>query len=423
MPPFKFKSFRYTKVSSSFKKIYDNVDRLLPYAKTIYESAKRYACVSGGRSSTKTSQAGALITLMRVTDPKYANSKHVCARLFATNLETTTWDTVCLVMESEGITDQFVLNKSKKEMLHKATGSKLTFTGLQNPKLIKSLSNIATLWIDEAEGVSNDTLEIICPTVRGDLSNPKAYNPKIIFTYNPLLPVDEVRAYCNKNKDDCDFAHVNIFDLPEKYQNEIMLKEAEVDRKEDIEYFNWKWLGLPHPRLSAMPFANCDFTTEKLITNATPVFAFLDPSFKGLDTTALTILQANPKGGVNVAGFVWQDSWHGCGDKIVEKLAQYNVRKAFYENNALNEIVYIHFRDNYGIFIEGKPTYTNKANKISDAGYHAKILTFLTTSETDNKRYNEQIKKWNVKVTTNPKAGEHDDAPDSLASLLHLLRK
>lgn len=400
-----------------------DLSTLLPYARSVYGSSRRYACVSGGRSSTKTTMCGADIVVKRALSKRYANSRIICSREFATSLKLTTWNTVDQLIERYDLRGEFTYRKTDKMMIAKKTGSILWFTGLQNVNDIKSMTNISTLWVDEAETLSIDTLEVLAPTVRGDAFNPNKYDTKIIFTFNPMMPIDDVRMFCDKYEDDCDFRHVNIFDLPAKYQNPIMLKDAEADRKGNREYFEWKWLGKPHPKMANQPFANINISNDITFTRSLPAFAFMDPSFKGVDTTALTIMQANVYGGMNVVGFAWKLSWKDSAEIIVAKLREYYVTDFYYENNTIGDIVAFHFNSYYNVSSEGHLNSSNKVNRIYDSAYHVDNLRFLRLPEDEgNFLYMDQLKKYNMKVSTTPKLNDYDDAPDSLASLLVKLR-
>ena len=140
-------------------------------------------------------------------------------------------------------------------------------------------------------------------------------------------------------------------------------------------------------------------------------FAFVDPSFKGGDYTALTILKGYFDG-VVVYGKVYKRAWYNCIDDMALEMRNHGVQRMGFETNSLGEQPLDQLRDVMpGIGVVGKHSSTNKHSRIVAAGAYAHLIHICKNSD---KNYIDQIKKYEY-------GSEPDDAPDSLASCLEMV--
>lgn len=137
--------------------------------------------------------------------------------------------------------------------------------------------------------------------------------------------------------------------------------------------------------------------------------AFIDPSFKGGDYTAISIIKSHMQG-VAAVGFVFKRAWNHCLDEIDPLLKKYNVKKLCFETNSLGTMPLQILRDVFGkdIGITGRDSNTNKHARIMAAGTYAHLIHL---SKESSKTYIDHVVKYEYKA-------EFDDAPDSLASCL-----
>lgn len=140
--------------------------------------------------------------------------------------------------------------------------------------------------------------------------------------------------------------------------------------------------------------------------------AFLDPSHKGVDFTALTIGRMHFQGFAAV-GFVWKKAWNHCLDDLVLKLKAYGVKKLCVETNGLGTqpvdmIHQLSAAHRLGIGVVGKDSTIQKHAKIMAAGSYAHLIHL---SKQSDRAYTDQVVQYEYKA-------KNDDAPDSLASLL-----
>lgn len=136
--------------------------------------------------------------------------------------------------------------------------------------------------------------------------------------------------------------------------------------------------------------------------------AFIDPSFEGVDYTALSIARAHFSG-VAFIGFCWKKPWDLCIQDIRKKLMEYSTKRVAFETNSLGDFPVRALRQELsGIGVIGRKTVTNKHSRILNAGMFS---SSLFVSKKSDKIYIDQVRGYEFK-------SRHDDAPDSLASLL-----
>lgn len=155
------------------------------------------------------------------------------------------------------------------------------------------------------------------------------------------------------------------------------------------------------------PFDTVNYIDEFPFTEAS--VAFIDPSFEGGDYTALSIAKGYFDG-VAIKGRVWKRAWDHCIEDIIVELEKCNVQRLCFETNSLGDMPIQLLRQKLPkeIGVVGKKSTNNKHSRIMNAGIFAKSI-FLT--KTSDKEYIKQVVQYEYGV-------KHDDAPDSLASLL-----
>jgi len=123
-------------------------------------------------------------------------------------------------------------------------GGLITFQGMQNhtSESVKSLEGYDIAWVEEAQSLSQRSLDLLRPTIRKPGS-------QIWFSWNPKSHKDAVeRLLVGENRvDDAIVVHANYADNP--WFPEVLKKEMEWDRARDPEKYAHVWLG-EYQRLS-----------------------------------------------------------------------------------------------------------------------------------------------------------------------------
>lgn len=138
--------------------------------------------------------------------------------------------------------------------------------------------------------------------------------------------------------------------------------------------------------------------------------AWIDPSNKGKDHTAMTILKQYGQG-LAVVGFTYKKAWNHCLDEMVPLLHKYGVKRVAFEVNNLGDLpveMLSKLLSGSGVGVTGRESTLNKHAKIMACASFAHLIHL---SKQSSKSYTDQVIKYEY-------GAEPDDAPDSLASCL-----
>ena len=188
----------------------------------------------GGRSSGK-SQNTADSLLIR---GRQSRKRILCTR----QIQNTIKDSVHKLLKDEierfGFDDYKITDET---ITNRITGTEFIFKGLlRNTMEIKSMQGIDLCWIEEAQSATNETLDILTPTIRKD-------GAQLILTYNRFTELDPVHVRFVLNRPPKTYEQKVNFDVMQKYGflSQRTLDEIEFDRLNNPELFAWKWLGEP----------------------------------------------------------------------------------------------------------------------------------------------------------------------------------
>lgn len=202
--------------------------------KRLFDKDWREAAVYGGRYSLK-SHTVARILLIRARQSKI---RVACFREFQNSIAESSHQLLKDLINRYELTDFKVTDKS---IINTINGSDFIFKGLHNnEQSIKSTEGIDIAWIEEAQAVSNNSLEVLTPTVRKDGS-------QLIYTYNRLLEDDPVHhRLVLEGRPNTLIINVN-YDIAIKYKMmpEVIRLEMEDDKEKRPALYRHKWLGEP----------------------------------------------------------------------------------------------------------------------------------------------------------------------------------
>ena len=194
----------------------------------------REAAVYGGRFSLK-SHTVARILLIKARQNKI---RIACFREFQNSIADSSYQLLSDLIREYKLTD---FQLTQNSIVNTITGSDFIFKGLwNNEQSIKSIEGIDIAWVEEAQTVSEKSLEVLTPTVRKDGS-------QIIYTYNRLLEEDPVhKRLVMEGRPNTLIINVN-YDIAEKYGMlpKVIKDEIEDDKKNRPGLYKHKWLGEP----------------------------------------------------------------------------------------------------------------------------------------------------------------------------------
>jgi phage terminase large subunit len=190
----------------------------------------RYKAVYGGRGSGKShDRAEALIErcLLDKTD-------WVCLREVQKTLDQSVKKLLEAKIEKFGVGHLFDVQQNKIKCPH---GGVIIFNGMQDhtAESIKSLEGFDGAWFEEAQTMSQRSLDLLRPTIRKE-------NSEIWFTFNPTNENDPVDQFFRKNPPpDSIVVNANYHDNP--WFPEVLKNEMEWDKSRDYDKYKHIWLG------------------------------------------------------------------------------------------------------------------------------------------------------------------------------------
>ncbi len=200
----------------------------------LFDTDWREAAIYGGRYSLK-SHTVARILLIKARQKKVRIG---CFREFQNSIAESSHQLLSDLIKQYNLHDFEITDKA---IVNRLTGSDFIFKGLwNNEQSIKSIEGIDLAWVEEAQTISKDSLEVLTPTVRKPGS-------QLIYTYNRFAEDDPVHVrLVIEGRPNTLIINVN-YDIALKYGflPKVILDEIEDDRKNRPSLYKQKWLGEP----------------------------------------------------------------------------------------------------------------------------------------------------------------------------------
>ncbi len=200
----------------------------------LFDSDWREAAIYGGRYSLK-SHTVARVLLIRARQGKIRIG---CFREFQNSIAESSHQLLSDLIKQYRLSDFKVTDKA---IVNKITGSDFIFKGLwNNEQTIKSIEGIDIAWVEEAQTISTESIEVLTPTVRKPGS-------QIIYTYNRLLEDDPVHnRLVIEGRPNTLVINVN-YDIAIRHgmMPRVILDEIEDDKVRRPSLYKHKWLGEP----------------------------------------------------------------------------------------------------------------------------------------------------------------------------------
>lgn len=197
----------------------------------LLEVHKRKKIISGGRASAKShSVARALII-----ESMNHRFRILCCREIQNSIKESVKNLLETIITDSGLAQYFKFFQDR--IYCTKTGSEFLFSGLKNMQSKKSLEGIDRAWVEEAQTVSNESWQILVPTIRKKGS-------EIWATFNRLSEQDPVFVrYCAHPAEDTIYKHFTYRDNP--FFNETLESERQLCKIQQPEEYDHVWEGLP----------------------------------------------------------------------------------------------------------------------------------------------------------------------------------
>jgi phage terminase large subunit len=216
-------------------------------------SKARYKGAFGGRGSGKSHMFAEMVIEAHVIDK---NRRTVCVREIQRSLNQSVKRLLETKIESMGVSQYFEIQESI--IKSKMGDGVILFQGLQNhtSDSIKSLEGMDCAWVEEAQSVSQKSLDLLRPTIRKPDS-------ELWFTWNPSSPKDPIDQLLRGEDPPPNsiVKQVNYTDNP--WFPDVLKQEMEYDKSRDKDKFFHIWMGQYNENSEARVFRNWsveDFT-------------------------------------------------------------------------------------------------------------------------------------------------------------------
>ena len=202
--------------------------------KRLFDSDWREAAVYGGRFSLKSHTVARLLLIKG----RQSKIRVGCFREFQNSIADSSHQLLSDLIKLYKLNDYKVTDKS---IINTITGTDFIFKGLwNNEQSVKSIEGIDIAWVEEAQTITENSIEVLTPTIRKPGS-------QIIYTYNRLLDSDPVhKRLVLEGRPNTLIVNVN-YDIAIKYgmMPEVIRIEMEDDKTNRPSLYKTKWLGEP----------------------------------------------------------------------------------------------------------------------------------------------------------------------------------
>ena len=203
--------------------------------KRLFDDDWREAAVYGGRGSLKSHTVARFLLIQ-------ARGRTVrigCFREFQNSIAESAHQLLSDLINKYEMTDFKITDKA---IVNTITGSDFLFKGLHhNEQSVKSIEGMDYAWVEEAQTVSNSSIDVLVPTVRKPGS-------KIIYTYNRLDEEDPVhKRLVIEGRPNTLVLNIN-YDVAIKHGwfPDVLFNEMEDDKANRPNLYKHKWLGEPN---------------------------------------------------------------------------------------------------------------------------------------------------------------------------------
>lgn len=189
----------------------------------------RYKIAYGGRGSGKSWAAARCLIVLAMQ----SKIRVLCTRQLQTSIANSVHKLLSDSIQELGLSDNFEITR---DQIRCKNGSEFFFKGIQNNiNEIKSIEGINYCWVEEAQSVSENSWEVLIPTIRKE-------NSEIWVTFNPDREEDATyQRFVINPPPDTITQLVNYSENP--WFPDVLRKEMEYCKEVDYGKYEHIWLG------------------------------------------------------------------------------------------------------------------------------------------------------------------------------------
>jgi phage terminase large subunit len=236
----------------------------------------RYKGARGGRGSGKSWAFAEMMIEAHVNDP---DTSSVCIREIQNTLSESVKKLLEQTITRMGVSSYFDIQESVIKSRHGK--GRIIFLGMQNHTAdsIKSLEGYDRAWVEEAQSLSQRSLDLLRPTIRAEGS-------ELWFTWNPVNPDDPIDQLLCSGEPPSNSVVVDVNFVDNPWFTETLRAEMEHDRATaDPGKFAHVWYGAYWTRTESLVYTN--WRTEEFSAPKDAEFRFGADWGFGRDPTVL----------------------------------------------------------------------------------------------------------------------------------------
>ena len=206
----------------------------------------RYKGAHGGRGSGKSHEFAQMVIEAHILDP---NTSTVCVREFQKSLKQSVKRLLELKIQELGVGNYFEVQEAIIKNRHGK--GLIIFEGMQNHTAdsIKSLEGFDRAWVEEAQSLSQRSLDMLRPTIRKPGS-------ELWFTWNPREASDPIDVLLRGSTPPPDAIVLEVNWQNNPWFPQVLRDEMEYDRGRDPDKYQHVWQGQYLQNSEARVFRN-----------------------------------------------------------------------------------------------------------------------------------------------------------------------
>lgn len=208
------------------------------------DTAKKFIHLEGGRSGGKSEQVARYVIAKALE--RQGQGTILCGREVQKSIKTSVKLLLERIIKQYGLSNYFHI--TNEEILVKHNDVRIIFMGLKeasadNSDTLKSTDVLFLAWIEEAQSISELTLDKLIPTVA------RVDDYQIIFTYNRHRQTTVIYDYFfqehlpRERQELLQHIHINYYD--NKFNSPELLALAELDKATNLKKWKYIWNGEP----------------------------------------------------------------------------------------------------------------------------------------------------------------------------------
>ena len=197
-----------------------------------YFDAYRYKGLKGGRGGGKSHFFAELLVIKHISEPDFQS---VCVREIQKSIKFSVKKLIEDKIIKLGASELFDITLTEIKRI--GSGGIIVFQGMQDhtAESIKSLEGFNLCFVEEAQSLSERSLELLLPTIREPMS-------EIWFSWNPKSPDDPVEKLFSNHAGNVLLKHVNFHD--NKFVTDEIITEAARHKEFSPDTYDHVWLGV-----------------------------------------------------------------------------------------------------------------------------------------------------------------------------------